>query len=712
MKNKSKTSIIYHIFVLIIFNCWVFTAVCGQVTCSTTFYSGGDVTAVAVDPQGNKWFGTFDGHVSKFDGTTWTAYDNMIKPHTFGNYQISGIAIDSQGNKWFTQENYGGVYKFDGTTWIHYNASVNSGLPNDAVTCVAIDLQGNKWFGHGNGAITKFDGTTWTVYNTLTTTAWNGRIVSIAIDKRGNKWIATRREKGLVKFDDTNWTIYAKRNGDVDAETHSIAIDTLGNVWLTHNSNVLTKFDGTTWKIFDPEPIHPGVNIGQQLFFVCIDNQGNKWCLRGNGIAKFDDTNWTFYNPPCNASISYFYSKIAIDKQGNKWINCTNGNVSRFVDNEWETKNLNSSLINDDFNCIVSDVQNNKWIGTKAGVSKLSNANFDENNGYKWTNYSLCDGLSGENVLDIKIDKYNNKWFATNTGVTKFDDTNWSTYQTDIQFTTVAIDSQNNKWFVAYGKGIYKFNDTTWTVYNETNSGLINNYCYSMAIDARGIAWFATGGLTKFDGRTWTTYTPQNSDLLTKVIDHLSVDKQGNVWFKCYSNAIGNYIVGKFDGQTWKYFDSNDNSSGQILNDIKIDQQGNQWFRSAEGVLKFNGSSWRNYSYISDGCIRALPTVDLQGDIWLNDLFFDGLRKYNKVSRTAVSSLTDNQKLVLYPNPVDQILTIETPSVSDAQIINIVGRTMQKITTQVGSTNVNVGDLPKGVYLFKYRNQVVKFVKL
>lgn len=128
MKNKSKTSITHHIFVLIIFNCWVFTAVRGQVTCSTTFYSGGDVTAVAVDPQGNKWFGTFDGHVSKFDGTTWTAYDNMIKPHTFGNYQISGIAIDSQGNKWFTQENYGGVYKFDGTTWIHYNASVNSGV--------------------------------------------------------------------------------------------------------------------------------------------------------------------------------------------------------------------------------------------------------------------------------------------------------------------------------------------------------------------------------------------------------------------------------------------------------------------------------------------------------------------------------------------------------------------------------------------------------
>jgi len=64
---------------------------------------------------------------------------------------IFAIAIDEQGNKWIgTYE--GGFVKFDGVNWTVYNTS-NSGLPSNNVRAIAIDSQGNKWIGTGKGLV-------------------------------------------------------------------------------------------------------------------------------------------------------------------------------------------------------------------------------------------------------------------------------------------------------------------------------------------------------------------------------------------------------------------------------------------------------------------------------------------------------------------------------------------------------------------------------
>ncbi len=54
--------------------------------------------SIAIDAQGNKWFGTYKGGVSKFDGTNWITY--TTEDGLAGNI-VCAIAIDAQGNKWF-----------------------------------------------------------------------------------------------------------------------------------------------------------------------------------------------------------------------------------------------------------------------------------------------------------------------------------------------------------------------------------------------------------------------------------------------------------------------------------------------------------------------------------------------------------------------------------------------------------------------------------
>ena len=73
------------------------------------------------------------------------------------NYVISS-ATDSQGNKWFGT-NGGGVSKFDGTSWTNYNTS--NGLADNYVFAIAVDQQGNKWFATNNG-VSKLNATTFT----------------------------------------------------------------------------------------------------------------------------------------------------------------------------------------------------------------------------------------------------------------------------------------------------------------------------------------------------------------------------------------------------------------------------------------------------------------------------------------------------------------------------------------------------------------------
>jgi len=56
------------------------------------------IEAIAIDASDNKWFGTWSGGVSKFDGSAWTTY--MTFNSGLADNIVHAIAIDASGNKW------------------------------------------------------------------------------------------------------------------------------------------------------------------------------------------------------------------------------------------------------------------------------------------------------------------------------------------------------------------------------------------------------------------------------------------------------------------------------------------------------------------------------------------------------------------------------------------------------------------------------------
>jgi hypothetical protein len=86
---------------------------------------------------------------------------------------------------------------------------------------------------------------------------------------------------------------------------------------------------------------------------------------------------------------------------------------------------------------------------------------------------------------------------------------------------------------------VSKFNGINWTTYNTSNSGLANNYVFSVVIDGSGNKWFATnGGVSKFDEINWTTYNNSNSGLADNRVYSIAIDRSGNKWIGTWGGGV------------------------------------------------------------------------------------------------------------------------------------------------------------------------------
>ncbi len=214
--------------------------------------------------KGHKWLGTGYGLV-EYNDTTWKVYTNSA-------IRTSTIAIDSAGNKWFGTPQ-SGVVKFDDSRWTIFN-TVNSGLPDDHIQTITIDAKGNKWIGTEWRGLVMYNDTAWTVYDTTNSGLPDNTVLSIVTDSRGNKWIGTRNG-GLAKFNDTTWTVFNTFNSRIPGNyITSLAFDSNGNLWIGSYGGGLAVFNEggtpdpgyipvTEYILFNnyPNPFNPNTTI-------------------------------------------------------------------------------------------------------------------------------------------------------------------------------------------------------------------------------------------------------------------------------------------------------------------------------------------------------------------------------------------------------------------------------------------------------------------
>lgn len=156
------------------------------------------VNHIAQDEEGVLWLAT-DGDICRFDGVNW----KTIRLPADQNIALT-IEIDPEGNKWIGTYDQG-LYKYDGKSvrkmWGGYK-SMDFGV-NDIV----FDREQNLWMATRIG-ILKYVNKQWTLYDTTNSNLTSNVFYQLDLDSEGNIWGATYPPGNFGVWNGSEWSMY------------------------------------------------------------------------------------------------------------------------------------------------------------------------------------------------------------------------------------------------------------------------------------------------------------------------------------------------------------------------------------------------------------------------------------------------------------------------------------------------------------------------
>jgi len=197
------------------------------------------------DNNGNLWFGTNGGGVSRFDGKSFT---NFTTAHGLVNNAVYSILEDKSGNLWFGTN--GGVSRYDGKSFTNFTTT--QGLANNNVNSILEDKSGNLWFSTYEGGISRYDGKSFT--NFTAPGLPKNIFLCILEDKSRKLWFGTN-DGGVSRYDGKSFTNFTTTQGLAHNTVYNIFEDKIGNIWFSTAGGVsrilrenLEKSQGNTQK--------------------------------------------------------------------------------------------------------------------------------------------------------------------------------------------------------------------------------------------------------------------------------------------------------------------------------------------------------------------------------------------------------------------------------------------------------------------------------
>lgn len=360
-------------------------------------------------------------------------------------------------------------------------------------------------------------------------------ITGLYRDSRGALWVSTLGN-GLFRItkegqiEDLNERGLTSRNIQCVFEDfeHNIWIGTYGQglVFLPEESVVFYHF---------PSPV-PGNNI------TALTNGGDQLVVAGDGglLVK-----------PCEVKgPERFYSQrqglpketitsVYMDKQGRIWAG-TGGAGIFLVQGDKVTPLFRSgNQLENTINCITGN-EKEVWAGTASGVLRFNSE------GQLVRKYSTNEGLPYNNVNDIYLDKDGKVWLATMADglYVIARDSISRVYRfpemiTRTQMKSITRDADGNVWIGSYGSGVIEVTRDTFYNYLD-RSGLVSNYCYSLAA-VPGSIWVGhSTGVSRIypDKMKVRTYSEKHGISAECNTNAVCTDTKGRVWFGTTSGVI------------------------------------------------------------------------------------------------------------------------------------------------------------------------------
>ncbi len=254
------------------------------------------VFAIGVAPNGDVWFGTNAGGVSRYRDGQWKTYFPM---HGLADYWVYAFAFPADGTVW--------IGTWDGAS--HFDPSVErftnyrEELINIWVYGIGIDAEKRVWFGTEGGVSMLKDGQwrSWDNDDGL------GAANTQDLPPSANTGLGTKSRHDLA-------VVVGNSESYNPSYVFSVQVDRLGRgVWFgTWGGGVSLFGSDGTWRSYNA---NDGL-AGNIVYSIAQAEDGTLWFGTNRGLSRFDGSNWTNYQHGLPAPDVY---AITLGGDGKVW---------------------------------------------------------------------------------------------------------------------------------------------------------------------------------------------------------------------------------------------------------------------------------------------------------------------------------------------------------------------------------------------------------
>ncbi len=256
-----------------------------------------------------------------------TYYDYQFDSVYYWN-DISGFTTDDLFDVFIVDDTSlwavgkGGLILFhNGTEWTEQE----SGTTKDLLSVFFLDVN-NGWAAGKSGTILYYDGSTWAAQESGTTKDING--LNFVSNTAG--W-AVAKGGVIIHYDGTAW---ASQTSGTTKDMNAVWFNDENNGWAVGKTGTVVYYDGSAWT--DQETGTP-----KDMFAVAFYDNNNGWAAgKGGTIIQYKDGSWSVYEPAVttkdifdlsipNESFGWGVGKagIMVFFDGNGWYNPTSGTM-------------------------------------------------------------------------------------------------------------------------------------------------------------------------------------------------------------------------------------------------------------------------------------------------------------------------------------------------------------------------------------------------
>jgi PAS domain S-box-containing protein len=548
------------------------------------------------------------GHAESLPMRAYTTADGL--PYN----RISRIVKDSRGFLWFCTGD--GLSRFDGLRFTNYN--IEDGLPSTSINDLVETRDGAYWVATNGGGVALMNSTAgtrpvnqseararFTTYLTSNNAVTN-RVNVLFEDSSGTLWAGT--DGGLFRLDDKDGErgfhsveLHIPAHPDLSVQVWAFVEDVDKGLW------VATKF-GLVHRLRDGRMIHYEIRPGQTddvVSSLLKDDEGNLWLSHDSEVVVFKPQS----DPESRAASGQTlrlpgdarrYSTAAgqgdihvralfRSSSGRIWASDTAPGVSVFDGKAFQPYPLKEFL--DSPATIAEDRDGNLWLSSTAkGALRLAMdglISYGTGDGLGPVVGSIFEGPAGQLFVS------SSKWL-----ISRFDDGRFSSVKlnlprsvtnTDWRATDNILVDRTGEWWVGTRVGLYRFGKVSRfeqlatlrpkAVYTRKD-GLADDDVTHLFEDAHGDLWiagFLTGRevLTRWERTTESFQRYSEADGLPPFtrVNAFCEDAAGTLWVAFDQGGLAHYGGGRFAMLT-----EDEGVPAGTIRDLYQDRSGRLWF--------------------------------------------------------------------------------------------------------------------------------------